>query len=127
MSYAAQADIEAAFGVDNVRMWSNLDGDTNATDTARVASAIAYADDVINSRFRGGKYSIPLTATEMVKNWCARLAGMWLFESRPASVEPDKNFEDVRGAVNGEMSACLAGITNLDSALSVSRGGPAVV
>ena len=127
MAYATQADIEAAFGFDNVRTWSNLDGDTNATDTARVASAIAYADDVINSRFRGGKYSIPLTATEIVKNWSARLAGMWLFESRPANIEPDNNFEDVRGAVNGEINACLAGIINLDSALSTTRSGPAVV
>ena len=129
MAYIVQADIEAAFGVDNVRIWSNLDGDTNTTDTARVASAIAYAEDVVNSRFRGSKYSVPVTATAMVKNWCARLAGMWLFESRPAPADEKAgdNFMDVRETVMSEISQCLAGIIELDSAQVTMRGGPTVV
>jgi phage gp36-like protein len=130
MHYIEQADIENSFGADNVRIWSNLSGDVNETDEARVLASILYAEDMINSRFRGGKYAVPFASpSALVKNWCARLAGFWLFESRPKPADESKgeNFLDVKEAVMSEISQCLAGIMELDSLLVATKGGPAVV
>lgn len=130
MAYIMQADIENSFGADNVRIWSNLDGSVNAVDATRIAAAIAYAEDLVNARFRGSKYAVPFaTPTALVKNWCARLAGMWLFESRPAesAEKKEQEFLDVREAVNSEISQCLAGIIELNTPLIATKGGPAVV
>lgn len=86
-AYISQSDIEDKFGVDNVAMWSNLANDSNSADTARITTAIASAEQDVNDRFRQSQYVVPLSATgsnglRPVINWCAALAGVWLYESR---------------------------------------------
>jgi phage gp36-like protein len=123
-----QSDIENAFGIDNVRIWSNLDGSTDVADTNRIAAAIAYAEDYIDSRFRGSRFVVPFSSpTPLIVNWCARLAGMWLYESRPESGDEGKNFSELRNEVELEISQCLAGIIKLNAPWVYTRQGPAVV
>ncbi len=85
--YIDQGDIEDVFGVDNVAVWSNLQNDSTSADTSRITTAIAYAEQEVNDRFRMSMYQVPFTESESgglypVKNWCAVLAGAWLFRSR---------------------------------------------
>ena len=86
-TYISQTDVENVFGTRNVAQWSNLDQTTTVVDTARVALAISYAETVVEERFRGSKYAVPFAATGSaipvtLKDWCAKLAGVWLYENR---------------------------------------------
>lgn len=106
MAYIVQADIENVFGKDNVARWSNLDGEVGA-DVTRIATAISVAEEDVENRFRGGKYAIPLTpASQIIKSWCARLAGIWLFENRPSYNKAEtqgEGFQDMKDAVDSEV------------------------
>ncbi len=84
MAYIVQTDIENVFGATNVRAWSNLDNNASTTNTTRVASAIAYAEQLIEDRFRNSDYAVPLSGAGLVivKDWAAKLAGVWLYSSR---------------------------------------------
>ncbi|HPS52794.1 MAG TPA: DUF1320 family protein, partial [Phycisphaerae bacterium] len=87
MSYATKSEIESVFGKSNVASWSNLDNEMSGADDTRIASAISYADSIINARLRGGRYALPLvnsqgTVPGLVKDWAAKLAGVWLYECR---------------------------------------------
>jgi phage gp36-like protein len=110
--YIEKADIEDVFGKDNVATWSNLDGDPGA-DATRIATAISVAEEDVNNRFRGGKYSIPLApVSDIVKNWCARLAGIWLFENRPSfnkSETQKEGFQDMKDGVDSEVEMYTSG------------------
>lgn len=85
--YISQTDIENVFGATNVRAWSNLDTNASTTNTTRVDAAIAFAEQLIDDRFRNSMYSLPLTANgtdslRPVIDWAAKLAGVWLYSSR---------------------------------------------
>ena len=112
MSYIAKSDIEDVFGKDNVAVWSNLDGETDA-DTARIARAIVLAEEDVENRFRGGKYQLPFSPIpEVVKNWCATLAGIWLFENRPGYKTTDEEWEGfnkLEEKVGGDIDAYTSG------------------
>lgn len=84
MAYSARTDIEAHFGKSNVKTWADLDNDgVIASITARIAAAIVYADNVIDTRLRGGPYDIPFATTPtLITHVSAKLAGVWLYESR---------------------------------------------
>ena len=83
MAYCVQSDIENVYGTASVKQWSNLTPTATSTDTARVASAIAWAEYTINSRFAGSAYQVPFpTVNVVITDWAARLAGVWLFQSR---------------------------------------------
>jgi phage gp36-like protein len=58
VSYATQADLEAAFGADELRMLADRDRDGSA-DAAVVARALDAAEAEINS-WLGGRYNQPL-------------------------------------------------------------------
>jgi len=82
-----QADIEAVFGATNVAIWSNLDSDSTTAVTARISAAIEYAEAWVNDEFRDSRYVVPLTPntgthSPRVKNWCAVMAGEWLYRPR---------------------------------------------
>ena len=132
MSYAAKTDIESVFGKDNVARWSNLDGETGA-DATRITTAIAVADEDIENRFRGGRYAIPfIVASETVKSWCARLAGIWLFENRPSynKAETQKEgFQNMKDGIDSEIEMYTSGQRLLPCkfAEDVENTGPAVV
>ena len=88
MSYIARADIDNIFGTANVTAWSQLDATIQDTaDSARIATAIAWAEEDVENRLRDGRYAIPLAGTsgtlpKCVVEWCAVKAGVWLYRSR---------------------------------------------
>src|SRR3972149_1682098 len=85
-TYIVQSDIENVYGTTNVAMWSQLDSALTTADTTRIAGAIRYAEAIVDDRFRGSRYTVPLTGSTAhlapVVDWCSKLAGIWLYESR---------------------------------------------
>ena len=87
MAIIDQDDIEAVFGDSNVAAWSNLENDSTAANTARITAAITYAEATFTNRLRDSRYVVPLvplsgTHDPEVVDICAKLAGVWLYESR---------------------------------------------
>lgn len=84
MAYIVKADIEAIFGVENVKKWADLDGDNiQSKIDARVVVAITAAEDDCNSSLESGPYIIPFAvAPTIIKTICAMLAGVWLYNVR---------------------------------------------
>jgi phage gp36-like protein len=85
--YAAQSDIESQFGIDNVRVWSQLDNSQTTADVSRIQQALNFADGKIISAFANfGNYVTPLvpigTDAVIVTRWAAVIAGAWLYQSR---------------------------------------------
>jgi len=112
MPYIAQSNIEAVFGAANVQVWSQLDPSLVTTDAARVASSINYAEATVEDRFRGGAYAIPFSgASYVLTDWCAKLAGVWLYESRGLRVEAgaDNPMAGHRERVMEEIDTYVAG------------------
>ena len=119
MAYSTQTDIENVFGQQNVKVWSDLDGD-GTLDSTRVAASIAYADEFINSLLRGGVYAVPIGSSNvLITNWSAVLAGAWLYRSRGLldSAETDK-IESQRLDVESTLAQVNAGVIELDIARS---------
>lgn len=83
-AYCARSDVEGIFGTDNVTKWADVDEDENAaTITARITTAIGVATNDVDVRLRGGPYTIPFSEVDLlVRDVTARLAGVWLYESR---------------------------------------------
>lgn len=131
-SYITKADIENVFGKDNVAQWSNLDGEVDA-DVARINTAIAVAEEDVENRFRDGRYTLPFNpVSEVVKKWCATLAGLWLFSNRPAyrhDEEDMEGFSDLKSEVDDEIAAYQSGQRRLNCQLAddVIPGSPVVV
>ena len=85
--YAAQSDVESQFGIDNVRVWSQLDNTQTLADVSRIQQSLDYADGRIISAFANfGNYVTPLaplgTDIALVTRWAAVIAGAWLYQSR---------------------------------------------
>ena len=114
-NYIVQTDIESVFGADNIATWSNLDNLDASANTDRITSAINYAESVIDDRFRNTRYTVPLqgdgAVLYVVKDWAAKLAGIWLYQSRGThddNEEGDK-LSDVKESVYAEMDTYLSG------------------
>ena len=86
--YCTRADIEDRFGVENVKLWADLDSDKHSYKILkRIWRAIEDSYNEINDVLRGSVYAVPLTTTSgaipsYAKRLCAILAGVWLYESR---------------------------------------------
>lgn len=111
---ATQSDIENVFGVENVRLWSNLDPDATATDTDRVALALATAADDVDGMFRGGNRTdlLPLpSGNYLVTDWIAKKAGVWLYQSRPTGGTGDAavSYSDMIEAVDKQIGQYISG------------------
>lgn len=126
MSYIAQSDIEAIFGATNVAKWADMDNNANAgAIAARIAAAIAYAEDEIDLRLRGHAYIVPISGTSgstprSIVDAAARLAGVWLYESRGMAddnVEIGRHREQVDRLVN----RIIAGQVRLDAVRSADH------
>jgi hypothetical protein len=78
------------FGARNIVEWADMDGDeSDATISARITAAIAYADGEIDGRLRNTMYTLPLvqrgtasTVPPEIVDIANRLAAVWLYESR---------------------------------------------
>ena len=94
-NYIDKSDIEDVFGVENVILWSQLDNEVAEADEDRIDAAIAYAEQIIEDRFRGSRYQVPFAGTAgtlyQVTYWCAVVAGQWLYRTRGLS---DRDSED---------------------------------
>lgn len=131
--YIVQSDLEAAFGADAIAQWSNTENSAAGADTARIASAIAYGEDVVDARFRGSRYLVPFAATSaamprQIVEWCCVAAARWLYEHRgrrdgdgDAAVS---RLDALEKKAMGEIDSALAGVTRLPLT-TVSRFGTA--
>lgn len=91
MAYITRDDIELEFGAGNVSKWADTDNDgVKATIAAKIAAIIADADDEVDARLSGGRYTVPFTGTApRLINRAARLiAGVLLRRARGAD-DPD--------------------------------------
>lgn len=139
--YIQQSDIEDVFGEANVLVWSNLDNDSETVNTTRIARAIAYAEEDIENRFRCGQYVIPFVGSagslpSVLTDWMAKLAGVWLYESRPQRVgsgddenAEEINFSRMRRQVEKEINQYVSGQRRLALTLAESDNptGPVVL
>lgn len=87
MAYCVLADIEAVYGVTNVKLWSNLEQVSDTVDEARVGRAILFASAWLDACLTGGIYQVPVvpineSAELLLTDLCARVAGHWLRRSR---------------------------------------------
>jgi phage gp36-like protein len=137
VAYSTTADIQAIYGETNVALWSNLENvsisdGTPTLDSARVASAIAYADSVINDRFRGRRYAVPFSPVPVaVTNWSATIAGVWLYRRRGmatgADTDETNRYAGMEANALREMDLYLAGSRRLDLPESDQRPTAPVV
>ncbi len=116
--YIAQSDIESIFGVVNVQKWSKLDN-TAGADATRIANAIEHAEAVVEDRLRS-QYAIPLTGIgvlpPIITDWCAKLAGVWLYEARGIADASSQQVQDIIGhksEVAAEIGLYVAGARTL--------------
>lgn len=129
--YIGQANVEDQFGANNVAVWSQLDNTTTGADTSRVDDAIDNAEQTVEDRFRGGPYAVPFTgggSRGLVKviEWCAKLAGIWLYENRglrDAGEDGDNKLTKMKADVFHEIAVYLSGQVRLQ-ADAVTTGRP---
>ncbi len=120
--YITKTDLEARWGVSNIRQWSNLENTTNTANAANIAAAIAWAESEINNRFRGSKFTVPISpATDATLiGWCTAYAGYRLYGARGLRdadiVGGHLRFEFE--AAQASIAAALAGESTPDFALS---------
>jgi len=87
-TYCTRSDVEAQFGVKNVERWAKLeDGYTASQITSRINAAIDAVSENIDDMLRAGAFEIPVTDSSgatpaSIKEICAVMAGVWLYESR---------------------------------------------
>lgn len=93
MSYAAQTDLEAAFGATEILQLADRNQDAVA-DPGVIAAALARADSVIDG-YLGGRYAVPLTAPypPVIVATACDLARYWLYDNA-ATERVREGFED---------------------------------
>lgn len=134
MSYIVQSNIEDVFGVANVAKWSQLDPDSTTADTDRISSAIAWAEDWIDSRLRDSRYEVPIQGSSgtpsLIVDVAAKLAGHWLYRSRGFR-DDDQTGDKIaehREDADDTIDKILSGRLVLDAARSETAGSaPEVV
>lgn len=122
-TYISQSDVENKFGTTNVAKWSQLDNAVEEADTDRIATAIAFAEELVESMFRGGRYAVPFSGTCLVlKDWCAVHAGKWLYSNRgsaaPASQSDADRFNAMAEEADAQIRAAAGGSIKLPLALA---------
>lgn len=135
--YIEQSDVEDQFGIDNVKVWSDLEN-ADVVNTARITRAISYAEDRIDDWFRGGRYAIPFVFTAGVPatviEWASLYAGAKLY--RPRGLRDEDAGEriaelvsggEVGGGVDGEIREYMGNIRQLNAAPARSQPDAPVV
>lgn len=115
-TYISQTDVENVFGVDNIRTWSDIDA-SGSTDETRVAKGISVAEEDVENRFRGGDYAVPFSsAVETLKDFMAKLAGLWLYENRPkySSDENNEYYSSMREQIEMDIESYTSGQRKLN-------------
>ena len=121
MTYATQATLETAFGVDEILQLTDRD-QNGSVDAAFLAAALARADAVIDS-YLGRRYTVPITPTPtVVLGIAADLARHYLYEDavpEPVRAAYDDALRWLQQAGRGEV--CVAGATA--AAAATGSGG----
>jgi hypothetical protein len=115
--YPTRGDVEAVFGVENVKKWADLDDDQDEIKiAARILWARQEASDEIDDRIRCGPYVVPFESPypRQVVRRSAILAGVILYDSRGATDmdvndEPMHRLSPMRKQVEKWLSQILAG------------------
>lgn len=91
MPYATETDLTTRFGADELVQLTDDTG-TGAADPAKIAAALADADEAVNG-YVAGRYAIPLSPVPMlVRRWACDLARYFLHTAAaPELVE--KNYQ----------------------------------
>lgn len=110
-AYCSQANIESRFGVNNVDVWATLStGDSTATKTARIATAIAVASDEFDEILRcipALESKLPIsTVPDSVEDKVAIRAGLWLYRFHAGDDYADR--EGYYGALRKEYEQWVA-------------------
>lgn len=128
-TYIETADLNNVFGTINIAAWSDLTGGKTA-DTTRIDAAIAWAEQRVENRFRGTRYSVPFGQIDgeydsQLKHWIAIYAGNWLYQSR--GIRTGKADADRTSALleqmDEEINQVLGGSSRLNAGL-VSSSAP---
>jgi len=113
MAYITQSNIEDLFGVQNVAEWSNLENDGTGADTDRIESAIEYAESYVDDRLRGGPYTVPIVGLSgtprVLVDWCSKIAGAWLYNSRPPHAREFDRMANVTEGIESEIDSYMGG------------------
>lgn len=132
MADIIRADIEAVFGIENVRKWARLDN-TNEDETARVTAACEHATEWFNARLRGSHVHVPVASPPAYAKYMQALkAGVWLYESRgveefdPESGRAMHRLQWHRNEADKLMRQVLAGQLDLGSPLATGDNGEEV-
>ena len=86
-TYCERTDIENCYGATNVKTWSDLDNDGDATKiAARITAVIASVSSFVDGKMRRSKYSLPLlengATPPVIVTIAAKLCGVELYEGR---------------------------------------------
>jgi phage gp36-like protein len=131
MAYSTQSDIENIFGTANVARWSQLSPTVQTADAARIALSIENADAEIDSIFYGSRYLVPFSGPNIkVRDWSAKLAGVWLYTSRAVNnggrsggADDTDRVTFLRAAAIEEMNLYTAGALKFPPTVATVRGG----
>jgi hypothetical protein len=127
VSYIVTDDLYDKWGKNNVDDWATLDNAVSPTPAQRIASAIAWAEGYVESRFTGSRFAVPFslgtTSTPIIKRWCAVLAGCWLYEARGwgrGEADEREDMQAERAQVDEDIELTLLGTRDFDAGLSFS-------
>lgn len=115
--YADGPDLEARFGVEQIKRWSQLDNSVSGVDAARVQLALDSADDEIDNFMRGGPFAVPLSPVNAtMTRWACAIAAHWLYVNRgvkDSDAVGDK-LSDLVDQARGEMGLLRNNLTRMD-------------
>lgn len=119
--YIDQTYLESKFGATNIAEWSNRENDGTGAATSVITDAIAFAEQYVDDRFRGGPYQIPFSGNGtdsliVVKKWCSNIAGAELYRGRPAGSKAQDRMATVLEGIENEMDFYLSGQRKMDAA-----------
>lgn len=116
-------DIEAVFGTKAVRTWANIDqtntSTTEATITARIATAIEHAEQYLNDYLYGSRYEPITEADASTKTLLAKIAGEYLYGMRGLrETAVDNAMATMMNEVRSELKKIVSGVRRKDWTLS---------
>lgn len=125
-AYIDDDDLYGRWGKDNVDEWASLDNQATPTAATRRTTAIAWAEQYVEDRFRNSRYEVPFSfnttaAGYPVHEWMKTLAGVWLFQTHGWAHGQNEKLDmmaTARSDAEREMDTYLAGMMDLDAAHS---------
>jgi phage gp36-like protein len=128
MSFSTVEDINKIFGRTNVERWADLENDQDPADiTARIDDALELADEYFKDRLLGGPYVIEEPLPKLFVYNHAKLAGLFLYESRGfEDADPTNNMSHARKEVDKYIDNLLNRRVRLGSVES-SKSSPSVI